>query len=251
VPGINPLAFMEPAGRARRMSGSIVGEIRAELRRRASPEGVEKAKRFFRGPIEVYGLSTSEETEIVRRFYPRLKGDLPLALEVASELIGSRVLEEASIGVRLLRRMTRLFTPGLFDVFDGWVDHLTNWANTDGLSTWLIAETVRLDPSLVGRLLDWTGSENRWRRRAAAVSLVPIVRRGEMLEQVFEIADHLMADGDDMVQKGVGWLLKEASREHPDEVRGYLLRWRGETSALVLRYASEKLPRERRVLKTG
>jgi 3-methyladenine DNA glycosylase AlkD len=251
VPGIDPLAFMVPAGRARRMSGSIVGEIRAELRRRASPEGVEKAKRFFREPIEVYGLSTPEEKEIVRRFYPRVKGDLPLALEVASELIGSRVVEEASIGIRLLRRMTRLFTPGLFDIFDRWVDHLTNWANTDGLSTWLIAETVRLDPSLVGRLLDWTGSRNRWRRRAAAVSLVPIAHRGEMREQAFEIADRLMADGDDIVQKGVGWLLKEASREHPDEVREYLLRWREETSALVLRYASEKLPRERRVLKTG
>ncbi len=233
------------------MSGSIVEEIRAELRRRASLEGAEKAKRFFREPIEVHGLSTPQEMEIVKRFYPRVKGDLSLALEVAGELVESRVLEEASIGVRLLRRMTRLFTPELFDVFDGWVDHLTNWANTDGLSTWLIAEAVRLDPSLVGRLLDWTGSGNRWRRRAAAVSLVPIARRGEMLEQVFETADRLMTNGDDMVQKGVGWLLKEASREHPEEVQEYLLRWREETSALVLRYASEKLSRDKRVLKTG
>ncbi len=233
------------------MSDSIVEEIRAELRRRASPEGVEKAKRFFREPINVYGLSTPQEMEIVKRFYPRVKGDLPLALEVAGELVKSKVLEEVSIGVRLLRRMTRLFTPELFDVFDEWVDYLTNWANTDGLSTWLIAETIRFDPSLVSRLLEWTGSRNRWRRRVAAVSLVPIARRGDMLDEVFEIADRLMADGDDMVQKGVGWLLKEASREHPDEVRDYLLRWREETSALVLRYASEKLPKDKRVLKTG
>ena len=233
------------------MSASIVEEIRAELRRRASPEGAEKAKRFFREPIEVYGLSTPQEMEIVKRFYPRVKGDLPLALEVAGELVESRVLEEASIGVRLLRRMTRLFTPELFEVFDGWVDHLTNWANTDGLSTWLISETVRLEPGLTERLLKWTGSENRWRRRAAAVSLVPIARKGEMLDEAFEVADRLMADGDDMVQKGVGWLLKEASREHTEEVRDYLLRWRDDTSALVLRYASEKLPRDKRVLKTG
>jgi len=233
------------------MSGSIVEEIRVELRRRASPEGAEKAKRFFREPIEVYGLSTPQEMEIVKQFYPRVKGNLPLALEVSGELVESRVLEEASIGVRLLRRMTRLFTPELFEVFDGWVDHLTNWANTDGLSTWLISETVRLEPGLTERLLKWTGSENRWRRRAAAVSLVPIARKGEMLDEAFEVADRLMADGDDMVQKGVGWLLKEASREHPDEVREYLLRWRERTSALVLRYASEKLPRDKRVLKTG
>jgi 3-methyladenine DNA glycosylase AlkD len=119
------------------------------------------------------------------------------------------------------------------------------------MCTGLISETVRKDPKLVERLLDWTNSENRWRRRAAVVSLVPIARKGEMLNDVFRLADRLMEDPDDMVQKGVGWLLKEASKRHPEEVREYLLRWRLKTSALVLRYASEKLPSDKRVLKRG
>ena len=55
-----------------------------------------------------------------------------------------------------------------------------------------------------------------------------------------------MTDEEDMVQKGVGWLLKEQSAHHPDEVVDYLERWAGTTSRLVLRYASEKLPPERR-----
>ncbi len=71
-----------------------------------------------------------------------------------------------------------------------------------------------------------------------------------MLQEALAISDRLMTDGDDMVQKGVGWLLKEASREHPDEIREYLLRWREEAPALTLRYASEKLPKDKRVLKT-
>ena len=71
-----------------------------------------------------------------------------------------------------------------------------------------------------------------------------------MLEEAFTVADRLMEDDDDMVQKGVGWLLKEASKKNPEEVRSYLLNWRDRTSALVLRYASEKLPKDIRVLKT-
>ncbi|HIH89089.1 TPA: DNA alkylation repair protein, partial [Candidatus Bathyarchaeota archaeon] len=67
----------------------------------------------------------------------------------------------------------------------------------------------------------------------------------------FRIADRLMEDRDDMVQKGVGWLLKEASKKHPNEVREYLIKWRPKTSGLVLRYASEKLPLDKRVLKRG
>lgn len=232
------------------MKGSIVAEIREEIGRLSSPQKREKASRFFREPVETYGLSAREVGELSKRFYPRFGGDIGLTLEVAEELLESGVLDEASVGILLMMRFTRRFKPELFDVFDGWVDHLTNWANTDGLSTGLISKAVRLDPGLVKRLINWTGSENRWRRRAAAVSLVPIARRGEMLEEVFEVADRLMADEDDMVQKGVGWLLKEASKKHPDEVREYLIRWRPETSGLVLRYASEKLPKDRRVLKT-
>lgn len=232
------------------MSSVIVAEVRTEILKRANPEYAERTRRYFRETVKTHGLKTSQEREVVKLIYPKVKGNLSLALEVAEELVKSRILEEASVGIKIMRRMTRLFTPELFDVFDSWVDHLTNWANTDGLSTWLISETIRLDPGLWKRLLQWTASDNRWRRRAAAVSLVPIARKGEMLDEAFTIADRLMTDGDDMVQRGVGWLLKEASRIHQDDVRDHLLRWKNETSALVLRYASEKLPEGKRVLKT-
>jgi len=228
----------------------ITKEVREELRRRANPEDAEKARRFFREPIDTLGLSTTACREVARSFYLRLKRDLPLALEVGGELYSSGVLEEAGVAAGIVKHMRRSLRTAHFDIFDGWVDHLTNWANTDGLYCDLIFWMIRLEPSLVGRLLDWTESESRWRRRAAAVSMVPIVRRGEMLEETFLIADRLMEDSDEMVQKGVGWMLKEASKRHPEEVRGYLLRWRERTSALILRHASEKLPPEKRVLKT-
>jgi len=228
----------------------ITEEVREELRRRANPEGAEKTRRFFKETISTLGLSTAESSEVAKSFHLRLRGDLPLALEVGGELHASGVLEEAGVAVGIVKRMRRSLRPEHFDVFDGWVDLLTNWANTDGLCCDLVSETVKLDPGLVGRLLGWTASRSRWRRRAAAVSLVPIVRRGGMLEEAFSVADRLMEDRDEMVQKGVGWMLKEASKRHPEEVREYLLKWRQRTSALVLRYASEKLPAEKRVLKS-
>jgi 3-methyladenine DNA glycosylase AlkD len=93
----------------------------------------------------------------------------------------------------------------------------------------------------------------RWRRRAAAVSLVVPARRGFYLDDVFRVAEPLMTDADDLVRKGVGWLLKEASRQHPGEVVEFLLRWRDRTSRVVLRYACELMPpaTRDRVLKGG
>jgi 3-methyladenine DNA glycosylase AlkD len=229
----------------------LTEEIIAETRRHYDAVKVVAARRYFKEPVDTWGISMPVCRQIATSFYPIIKGDLPLAIRVVGELHRHGVIEVAIVGDYMLSRMKQLITPSQFDTFDSWVDTLTNWANTDSLCTGLVSETVRKDPSLTGRLLEWTESENRWRRRAAAVSLVPIARKGEMLDDALKIADKLMLDREDMVQKGVGWLLKEASKRHPMEVRNYLLGWRTLTSALVLRYASEKLPSDMKVLKRG
>lgn len=228
----------------------LAERIMAEVRDSGDPENKAQLKRYFREPIESHGLTSQQSKVIARKYYPEVKGDLPQAIRLTGMLMSHRNLSYSSVALRILERFSRRLEPSQFPVLDGWVDHLTNWATTDHLCTKIIAETVKKNPALVERLLEWTGSENRWRRRAAAVSLVPIARRGEMLGDVFRVADRLMTDGDDMVQKGVGWMLKEASKKHPDEVRDYLLRWREKSPALILRYASEKLPKGKRVLKT-
>ena len=188
--------------------------------------------------------------EIASRYYKELKDDLPRAMDLTEELMCTRNLTLSEVGIHMLRRFKRHIKGQHFPRFDGWVDYLTNWANTDNLCCGLIALAVRDDPSHVGSLVAWTGSGNRWRRRASAVSLVPIARKGDMLDDTFRVADRLMTDGDDMVRKGVGWMLKEASKVHPQEIHDYLVKWKPESPALILRYASEKLPKELKVYKS-
>ena len=57
----------------------------------------------------------------------------------------------------------------------------------------------------------------------------------------------LREDPDDMVQKGVGWLLKETYPRKPREVLKVLADWRATAPRLLLRYAAEKMtPKDRR-----
>ena len=67
-------------------------------------------------------------------------------------------------------------------------------------------------------LRKWASHPNRWVKRGAAVSLIIPVRKGLFLPEVFEIAEILLLDSDDLVQKGYGWMLKAASESHPREV---------------------------------
>jgi 3-methyladenine DNA glycosylase AlkD len=217
---------------------------------RGSAEGVEKTRRYFRESVATYGCSSSDVKAVAEELAPTLKRDLGQTLIVVGELIEAGVLEEQWVATALLAKVKRQLTAEHVDRVDDWVNSLTNWASVDTFCTQIVNALVERNPETVGRLRGWAASPSRWRRRAAAVSLVPTARRGMMLAEVFGLADLLMEDRDDMVQKGVGWLLKEASKRHQGEVREYLLAWRDRAPALVLRYASEKLPPGQRVLKT-
>lgn len=59
-----------------------------------------------------------------------------------------------------------------------------------------------------------------------------------------EIASILLRDPDDIVQKGYGWMLKEASRLHQPEVFQFVLDHKREMPRTALRYAIELMPEE-------
>jgi 3-methyladenine DNA glycosylase AlkD len=101
-------------------------------------------------------------------------------------------------------------------------------------------------PEFIERLAVWARSRNRWLRRASAVTLILPARKGDFLKQVFLIADILLEDRDDMVQKGYGWMLKEASKKHQAEVFDYVMKWKAKMPRTALRYAIEKMPVEMR-----
>ena len=76
--------------------------------------------------------------------------------------------------------------------------------------------------------------------------LIYSIRRKKHLGSIFEMADALLTDKDIMVQKGYGWMLKEASNHYPKEVFYYVVRNKKEMPRTALRYAIEKLAPELR-----
>ena len=80
-------------------------------------------------------------------------------------------------------------------------------------------------------------------RRAAAVSLIVPAKKGQFLDEVFAIADILLLDTDDLVQKGYGWMLKAASQSHEKRVYEYVVKHRTVMPRTALRCALEKMPK--------
>lgn len=103
-------------------------------------------------------------------------------------------------------------------------------------------------PAYLQQLKQFAKSPNRWMRRAAAVSLIVPARKGLFLKEILEIADVLLTDSDDLVQKGYGWMLKVASQKHQQVILNYVVSHKAVMPRTALRYAIEKMPKELKMM---
>jgi 3-methyladenine DNA glycosylase AlkD len=169
---------------------------------------------------------------------------------VADGLFSGKVLEEKGFAVCLLETLTDKFGEAEFRRFESWLDRVYTWGDHDGLVHYLISPMVAAKPARVKDVFRWAKSPNRWRRRAACVALIRGARARKFFPQITKLSDSLLGDDDDMVQKGLGWLLRETAKFDPKRTVPYLMKIRERAPRLVLRTACETLPKatRRRVL---
>jgi len=92
----------------------------------------------------------------------------------------------------------------------------------------------------------WTRSENRWLRRASIVSFIKPAREGRYIDVVQKTAQKLFPDGDDLVQKANGWILRESGKTNRERLERFLLKNGKNIPRTTLRYAIERFPEKRR-----
>jgi 3-methyladenine DNA glycosylase AlkD len=226
------------------VAADTVASIQDELRRMADERTRSSLQRFFREEITCHGVNTPVVRQIAARYFRRLdRKDKRGIFALCEELLGSDACEEAFIAFDWAYRLRGSFDPEDLDVFEYWVErYVNNWAKCDTLCNHAVGSLIERFPPCIVRLKTWAGSENRWLRRASAVSLVVPARKGLFLGDVLDIADRLLHDDDDLVRKGYGWLLKEAGKRHQDEVFGFVMEHRKDMPRTALRYAIEKMP---------
>jgi len=226
----------------------IAAHIRRVLVDGASAPHTEEVQRFFKHEVSSRGWYTGELRKVAVRFRRRILAeyDMPFLLEVADHLFRGKVLEEKVFAVLMLQAMVRDFGKAEFKLFEGWLDRVSTWADHDGLVQYLLGPMIARDDSLLTRPPRWAKSTDRWHRRAAAVSLIHSTRQHKNFDHIQHITEMLLADDDDMVQKGLGWLLREAAKFNPEQTVPYLMRIRERAPRLVLRTACETLPQETR-----
>lgn len=170
------------------------------------------------------------------------------AMALADELIVDPYLETKSVGIEIVARFRRSFTPKLLPRWKRWLagNHSANWATTDSICGMLIGPLLVLHPELAERLRSWSKDRNMWVRRASIVGLIPLARKGMALDLLYETALRLHPDKEDLIQKAAGWALREAGKADSKRLEGYLLANGQRIPRTTLRYAIERFPSSKR-----
>ena len=226
--------------------GKIIENLRQELVNNADEKTKLSAERYFKEGVKIYGLKSAEVSRISKERYKAV-GDKSKSniFDLCEELWQSGYMEESFVACNWAYNVRKHFEPNDFDVFEKWVNvYVDNWASCDTLSNHTIGTFIEMYPEFLTGLKRWATSQNRWTKRASAVSLIIPARKGMFLNDIFIIADILHSDKDDMVQKGYGWMLKAASQAHQKKVFDYVMRKKATMPRTSLRYAVEKMPAE-------
>lgn len=225
--------------------------LRQELRKLADPARSKVLARFFKtgkgeyGEGDIFlGITVPESRKIAQKFKD-------LDFDSIRSLLKSRIHEERLIALLLLvHNFERGSDEAKNKIFDFYLSHtkyINNWDLVD-LSADKIVGEYFAQSGKVSRLilLRLAGSNNLWERRIAIIATFAFVKRGENA-LTFEIAERLIDDKHDLIQKAVGWMLREVGKHCGQDIEEqFLIRHYKKMGRTALRYAIEHFPEELR-----
>ncbi len=228
---------------ARTTPEAVAAQIRRALKDGGSAEHAAGVQWFFKEEIKSHGWYTADLRRAVRRCRKETlrEHEFYFLVQVADQLFSGAVLEEKVAGIFLLENLTAECGDAEFKLFESWLDRIGSWADHDGLVHSLIAPMVAAKAARTKFVFRWAKSLDRWHRRAACVALIRGARAKRFFPEIVKLSDSLLGDKDDMVQKGLGWLLRETAKFDAKRAVPYLMKIRGRAPRLVLRTACETL----------
>jgi 3-methyladenine DNA glycosylase AlkD len=224
-------------------------EAIAFMKSHSIPERVETLQRYFKDPIQAYGMDYPAYKIWIKEFVARLKESWTLneAVAFCDTMVKDPHLEARGVGFHVVGAFVDEAAPEFLTHPHRWLETVCdNWGSVDGLASAVTSPFLRMYPELVEDVKGWTSSPNQWVRRGAPVTLVPLMDNEEVMTAGYEVATSLLDDKEDLIHKAVGWMLREAGKVDRDRLEAYLLEKGPQTPRTTLRYAIEKFPKEDR-----
>jgi 3-methyladenine DNA glycosylase AlkD len=223
-------------------------EIKKDIRKNADPQKAVLLQRFFKtGPGEYgngdifLGIMVPVQRSIAKKYKE-------LSLKDLKELLYSDKHEERLIALLILieqfKKGDEQKKEDIFTFYHFHRKRINNWDLVD-LTAHIISGSYLMDKdkSLLYKLAE---SKNIWDRRIAVMSTFHFIKNN-VFDDALCIAEQLLHDKHDLIQKAVGWMLREIGNRDMNTEEEFLEKHYKKMPRTMLRYAIEKFPEKKRL----
>jgi 3-methyladenine DNA glycosylase AlkD len=241
------------------MIDSIVSEISSLLVKNTPQLSEDQKERLYKiinpdiSDYVIYGIRMPEIEKIAKSVYEKYECRYNDAIEVFRKLTGTNVEEQKFAGFFFLNRFKKDFNENIIDIVrEEYAINCHTWSLCDSTCVRLLGPYLgkKENETLAIKTINiWSESNNIWIKRASMVILLKITMMRKDFDEVyvFKLVEKMLKYAEaNYIEKGIGWLLKTCSKYKPEVIIDYLSKNKKFLSRLILRYASEKLPKEKR-----
>ena len=225
----------------------LAQEILEALEQLADPERARQAQRFFKtgkgeyGEGDIFlGVKVPAQRALARRFKQATREDALSLLrsDYHEARLTALFLLVQCFGKAPVAEKERIYTDYLAHV-----SYINNWDLVDSSAMQIVG--AYLNDRDRAPLQELARSRDLWERRIAIIATYYFIRQSEFQDTLL-ISEILLQDRQDLIHKGVGWMLREVGNKSRATEETFLLQHYRNMPRTMLRYAIEKFPEERR-----
>jgi 3-methyladenine DNA glycosylase AlkD len=228
-------------------------EVKKLLKREIDPEKARVYPRFFKtGPGE-YGEGDRFHGVTVPRCRKIAKSARGLPDAEIGKLLRSAMHEERAVALYILvdrfERGDERERASVYRLYRRHLDRVNNWDLVDASAPVIVGGAFENGDRT--QLYRWARSRRLWEKRIAMLATFRYIKKGDFRDAL-ALAEILLDDGEDLIRKAVGWMLREVGNRDGKAERTFLSAHYRKMPRTMLRYAIEKFPEpERRAYLEG
>lgn len=221
--------------------------IQTHLRSLSNPDIAAHSQRFFKTGTGDHGEGDKFLGIRVPILRATIKPYANLKIGEVEKLLKSSYHEERLFALLLLvAQYAKSDAPNRNDIYAFYLkntEYINNWDLVDCSAHRIVGEHLK-DKSRKP-LYRLAASASLWERRVAVISTLRFIK-DEDFTDIVNLAEILLQDDEDIVQKAVGWMLREVGNRNRQTEEVFLEKHYKNMPRTMLRYAIEKFPEELR-----
>ncbi len=229
------------------MSLTQLKTLHQELKALANPQKAKLLQRFFKtgkgqyGEGDIFlGIMVPQSRNLAKKY-----SNLPF--EEIKRLLESRFHEERLVALLILvhnyKKSSEENKEKIFNFYIENTKYINNWDIVDLSAHKIIGNHLKdKDKSILYKLAK---SSNLWQKRISIISTFYFINNNEFQDSL-NIAEILLSDSHDLIQKAVGWMLREIGKKDIQVLEQFLKKHYKKMPRTTLRYAIERFPEETR-----